>query len=300
MAVDLNEVRMFVQVVRAGSFAEAARRLGVPPNTLSRRVAQLETRVRTRLLQRSTRRLTLTAAGREFYERSAPALDGILEAGQELAAGSRRPSGLLRVAAPAAFLDLFHVQWVAQFLGQYPEIRLDFVLDDARVDLIGAGIDVAFRAGEVTEPNFVVHPVFSQDFGLFASPVYLKARGAPADLQALAAHDCLTHSGRSGRIAWTLQGPDGTEEVKVAGRFSANNMQVLLQAATAGLGIALLPQVIASPDVSGGRLQPVLPQYRRDGANLNIVVPSRQQISAAVSVFTAFAEAKLREMVDAR
>jgi DNA-binding transcriptional LysR family regulator len=292
--LDLNEVRMFVQVVRAGSFAAAARRLGVPPNTLSRRVRQLEGRVETRLLQRSTRKLTLTAPGREFYERAAPALDGILEAGQDLSAGSRRPSGQVRVAAPASFLDLLRVEWVAQFLRKYPQIRLDFVLDDARVDLIGAGIDVAFRAGKVTEAHYLVHPVMSQDFALFASAAYLKERGHPADLAAVAAHDCLTHSGRPGQVPWELEGPNGAEEVKVAGRFSANNMQVLLHAAVSGLGIALLPMVIAAPEVRAGRLTRVLPEYRRDGADLNIVVPSRQQIPAAVVAFTEFAEAKLR------
>jgi len=295
--LDLNEVRMFVQVVRAGSFAEASRRLGVPPNTLSRRVGQLEARVETRLLQRSTRKLTLTAAGRELYERSAPALDGILEAGQELKSGSRRPSGLVRVAAPASFLELFHVEWVAQFLGQYPDVRLDFVLDDARVDLIGAGIDVAFRAGEVSEAHFLVHPVMSQDFALFAGEAYLEERGQPATLQALAAHACLTHTARPGRTSWTLQGPKGPEEVRVGGRFSTNNMQVLLHAAVCGLGVALLPTAIAAPDVKAGRLQRVLPQYRRAGANLNIVVPSRVQVPAAVSVFTDFAADKLRKMM---
>lgn len=297
--LDLNEVRMFVQVVRAGSFAEAARRLTVPPNTLSRRVAQMEKRVQTRLLQRSTRKLTLTAAGREFFERVAPGLDGILEAGQELTVGSRRPSGLVRVAAPASFLDLFTVAWVAQFLLKFPLVRLDFVLDDARADLIGAGIDVAFRAGPVTEAHFVVRPVLAQSLGLFASPAYLSARGEPRTLQSLVDHECLVSSGRPARVTWSLVGPNGPEEVKVQGRFMANNVLALLQAAVAGLGVVLLPTVIAATDHRARRLVRILPAYRREGGDLNIVVPSRRQIPAAVSVFTDFAEAKLRQLFPA-
>src|SRR5438270_13736706 len=111
--VDLNEVRMFVQVVRAHSFAEAARRLGVPPNTLSRRIRQLEAALDTRLMQRSTRKLALTDAGRVFFERCSPAVDSVLDAGKELVDGNRNPSGLVRVAAPAAFLDLFSIDWIA-------------------------------------------------------------------------------------------------------------------------------------------------------------------------------------------
>src|SRR6267378_1082745 len=155
MVLDLNEVRMFVQVVRARSFAEAARRLGVPPNTLSRRVRQLEAGLDTRLMQRSTRKLTLTAAGSAFFERCAPAVDGVLEAGKELAGGSQTPSGTVRVAAPADFLDFFEIEWVVQFLEQHPKIRLDFVLNDARADLIGEAIDVAFR-GSVSDQQPVV------------------------------------------------------------------------------------------------------------------------------------------------
>ena len=135
--LDLNEVRMFVQVVRARSFAEAARRLGVPPNTLSRRVRQLEAGLDTRLMQRSTRKLTLTAAGSAFFERCAPAVDGVLEAGKELAGGSQTVSGTVRIAAPADFLDFFKIEWVMQFLALHPKVRLDFVLSDARADLIG-------------------------------------------------------------------------------------------------------------------------------------------------------------------
>src|SRR5437870_41546 len=144
---DLNDVAMFVQVVRCGSFAEAARRLGVPPDTVSRRIQQLEAQLGTRLMQRSTRKLTLTSAGQAFHERCAGAVDGLVEAGQELMTGSQEPSGLVRVAATADFFDYFPMEWVAEFLAIYPRVRLDFVLSDAKADLIADRVDVAFRGG---------------------------------------------------------------------------------------------------------------------------------------------------------
>jgi DNA-binding transcriptional LysR family regulator len=147
---------MFVQVVRARSFAEASRRLGVPANTLSRRVRQLETGLDTRLMQRSTRKLALTAAGTAFFERCAPAVDGVLDAGRDLADGSLTASGTVRIAAPADFLDFFKIEWVKQFLARHPKVRLDFVLNDSRADLIGEAIDVAFRGGSMPEHNFVL------------------------------------------------------------------------------------------------------------------------------------------------
>jgi DNA-binding transcriptional LysR family regulator len=295
--LDLNEVRMFVQVVRARSFAEAARRLSVPPNTLSRRIRQLEAKLDTRLMQRSTRKLTLTAAGHVFFDRCAAAIDGVLEAGKDLVGGSDKPSGSVRIAAPADFLDLFRIDWVAEFLSLHPQVRLDFVLNDARADLIEEGIDVAFRGGNSRDSRLAFRQVTSQFFNLVASPAYLAARGNPGALQDLADHDCLTVSSRQSRVTWTLQGPLGDEEVKVSGRFSANSARILMKSCLSGLGIAILPAMLIVADLRAGRLVHVLPAYRRDGADFNIVLPSRQQIPTAVSAFVNFAAEKLRSIL---
>jgi DNA-binding transcriptional LysR family regulator len=296
--LDLNEVRMFVQVVRARSFAEAARRLGVPPNTLSRRVRQLEAGLDTRLMQRSTRKLTLTAAGSAFFERCAPAVDGVLEAGKDLAGGSQTVSGTVRIAGPADFLDFFKIEWVMQFLALHPKVRLDFVLNDARADLIGEAIDVAFRGGPASDHQSVFRRLMSQYFNLVASPAYLQSRGSPRTLPELSRHDCLTASGRPGAATWTLQGPGGREEVKVTGRFRANSARNLINGCLAGLGIALLPSLLIAPHIHAGRLIHVLPQYRRDGADLSAILPSSQQIPTAVLAFVEFAADKFQSMLD--
>ncbi len=295
--LDLNQVRMFVQVVRAKSFAEAARRLGVPSNSLSRHVRQLEANLETRLMQRSTRKLTLTSAGVAFYERCAPAIDSVLDAGKIIAGRTQVPGGTVRIAAPADFLDFFSIEWIIQFLAAYPKVKLDFVLSDARADLIGEAIDVAFRGGAVGDPRFVFREITSQYFRLVASPDYLKLRGIPENLPALESHDCLTVSGGQDLAIWRLTGPNGSEEVRVTGRFSANRARSLLKSCVSGLGIALLPDMIVMEDLSAGRLTHILPNYRSGGAKFSVILPSREQIPAAVSTFVEFATAKLETLL---
>ena len=293
--LDLNDIAVFVQVVRHGSFAEAARRLGLPPNTVSRRVQQLEAQLGTRLMQRSTRKLTLTSAGEAFHERCAGAVDGLIEAGQELITGSREPSGLVRVAATADFFDFFPMEWVADFLAAHPLVRVDFVLSDAKADLIAEQIDIAFRGGALPDSGYVGRKLMSaRTDGMVASPAYIAARGTPATLQDLANHDCITSPHPSGRTVWRLAGPDGAEEeVQVAGRFTGNTAQALRKAALAGLGVALLPPTMARLDLEAGRLVRVLPQYQRTGQGLSVLYPSRKHLPLAVSAFIGMVMEKL-------
>lgn len=298
-ALDLNDIALFVQVVRSGSFAEAARRLGQPPNTVSRRVQQLETQLGTRLLQRSTRKLTLTSAGEAFHGRCAGAVDGLQEAGQELRLGSGEPTGSVRVAVPADFFDFFPMEWIAGFLAAHPRVRLDFVLSDARSDLIAERIDVAFRGGDVGDSGYVGRQLFAaRGDCLVASPAYLAARGMPASLADLAGHDAIVASHAGSNSAWRLVGPDGAvhEVPHTTGRFGANTAQALRRAAVAGLGIALLPAGMSRLDVQAGVLVPVLPHYQRKGQGLTVLYPSRRHLPLAVSAFIALVVDKLSEL----
>jgi DNA-binding transcriptional LysR family regulator len=282
---DLDDIGLFVQVVRHGSFSQTGRWLGLPSNTVSRRIQRLEERLGLRLMQRSTRRLTLTDSGRAFYDRCAAAVDGLQAAAQDVIAGSRTPSGLVRVALPADFFDFYEMAWVAEFLDSHPLVQLDFVLSDATADLIAEGIDVALRGGTTRNPDYVVRQISGGSTGLVASPAYLAAHGAPATLKDLAQHDCVTASRFRGPVTWRLQGPDGAEEeVQVTGRCMANTAQALRKATLAGLGIALLPRM-AEADIAAGRLVPVLPQYRRYNQNVSVVYSSRRLLPLAVSAF---------------
>lgn len=294
---DLNDIGLFVQVVRCASFAEAGRRLGMPPNTVSRRVQQLEAQLGTRLMQRSTRKLTLTSAGQAFYERCAGAIDGLMEAEQALMTGSQEPSGLVRVAAPADFFDFFPIEWVAEFLAAHPLVRLDFALSDAHADLIAEQIDVAFRGGPLRDSGYIGRQLIDAGSeGMVASPAYLAKRGTPGTLQDLAHHDCVTSGHPSGRATWRFTDPHGVaQEVQVAGRFSGNTAQARRKATVVGLGIALLPPTMARLDIQAGLLVPVLPQYRRAGQGLNVLYPSRRQLPLAVSAFIGMVIEKLKD-----
>jgi DNA-binding transcriptional LysR family regulator len=293
--LDLNDVAVFVQVVRCGSFAEAARRMGIPPNTLSRRVQQLEAQLDTRLMQRTTRKLSLTDAGQEFYDRCDRAVEGLVDAGQGLLSRNKAPSGLVRVAAPADFFDFFPMEWLAEFLAEYPQIRVDFFLSDTRADLIADRIDVAIRGGVLEDSSLIARCVLNAGLdGLVASPAYIAARGAPTTLQDLAAHDCLVFAHPSGRATWALSGPEGAEaEVQVAGRLSGNTVQVLRKAALAGLGIALLPSAMTRRELQAGLLVPVLPKYHRKGHGVHLVYASRRHLPTAVSAFIELVATRL-------
>ncbi|KPF57444.1 LysR family transcriptional regulator [beta proteobacterium AAP51] len=298
--LDLNDVAVFVQVVRCGSFAEAARRLGIPPNTLSRRVQQLEAHLGTRLMQRSTRKLSLTSAGQDFHDRCAEAVEGLIDAGQSLLSRNEAPSGLVRVAAPADFFDFVPMDWLAEFMAEHPLVRVDFVLSDSSADLIADRIDVAIRGGVLEDSSLIARPVLDAGLdGLVASPAYIAARGSPASLQDLADHDCLVFAHPSGRATWRLVAHDGTNaEVQVAGRLSGNTVQVLRKAALAGLGIALLPSTMTRRELRGGLLVPVLPQFRREGHGVHMVYASRRHLPSAVSAFIEFLAGKLSEYED--
>jgi len=284
--LDLNDISLFVQVVRFGSFAEAGRRLGIPANTVSRRIQELEEQLGARLMQRSTRKLKLTNAGHELYGNSAAAVDGLQQAGEDLIAGARIPRGLIRVAMPADFFDFYKMEWVAEFLAVHPQVRIEFVLSDATVDLIEEGIDVAFRGNATRGPNYVVRKIETRSIGLVASPAYLAARGTPATLQDLTRHDCLFVPQTRDCATWRLQGPDDAEEeeVTVTGRVMANTAQAIRKAAIAGLGIALTP-ILGTADFAAGRLVPVLPQYMRRNLGMSVVYPNRAHLPLAVSAF---------------
>jgi DNA-binding transcriptional LysR family regulator len=249
--LDLNQVFLFCEVVKAGSFAQAAQRLRLPANSVSRKIQQLETDLGSRLIHRSTRKLTLTTAGQAFFERCASPVSELAQAGQES-------------------------------------------MDDAKTDLIAASIDVAFRAAHLVEARHIGHKLTSTHFGLVASPIYVSARGTPSHPQALSNHDCIPQSNLSGPVTWHLQGPDGPTSIEVSGRFRASAARVVLRAALAGLGIALLPDLVTTSEIEAGRLVRVLPKYRREGADLYAVYVSRRQVPLAVSAFAEFAGEKIR------
>lgn len=282
--IDLNDLALFHQVVRAGSFAEASRRLGLPSNTLSRRIAQFEAALGARLLQRTTRKMALTDAGLALFERSAGPIEDALTAIRETCDSSQEPSGTVRVAATADFFEFVPVEWIASFLAEHPNIRIDFILSDDRTDMIADGIDLAFRSGELKDSSLIARRLYASPFVLAASQSYLNTHGVPQSLQDLAQHDCIT-AGKPGRTQWYFRGESGDRAVTVKGRFGANTAKAQVAAAVAGLGICLAPEPLVAPMLTGGALVAVLPDAPRPHVDLYVVYPNRKHVPQAVSVF---------------
>ncbi|APW44540.1 LysR family transcriptional regulator [Rhodoferax saidenbachensis] len=296
--LDLNQMALFVQVVQAGSFAEASRRLGMPPTTLSRQVAQLEDSLQARLLQRTTRKLTLTDAGRTLFDQSAAQIATLQDAASALAGKDQTPKGHVRVAAPSGFFDYFLMDWVAEFLAAHPAVQLEFVLSDGMADVIGEGIDVAFRgSGELPDSSLVARKVTSSYLALAASPAYLAARGTPQTIADLTTHDCICPAHTGGHGTWNLNSPDGPVQVPVKGRLGASTGQAQRQAAESGLGICLLPINALRDSLRDGTLVEVLPGVASAPAGLFVVYPSRRHVPRAVTAFVEMAVQRLMAVI---
>jgi len=295
--LDLNDVAIFVHIVETGSFAGAARRLGMPANTLSRRIKLLEASLSVRLFHRSTRKLTLTGAGEQLYAHSAQKISELNAISTQLAGENQAPAGRIKVAAPADFFDLFLMEWVAEFLALYPGVHLDFVLSDTHADMIGEGIDVAFRGGELKDSSLVARKISTGRRLLAASQAYLDAAGMPDDILALQHHTCITHCHAAARTVWHLRGPEGEVQVDVSGRFSANTAQAQLKAAQNGLGICFLPESLLYDSITRQQLIAVLPYYGQMNNDLSIVYPSRHHIPLAVATFVEHTAALLKKTI---
>jgi LysR family transcriptional regulator AphB len=291
--VDLNDVQVFAEVVEAGSFARAARRLGKPANSVSRRIQELEAALGVQLMRRSTRKLVLTDAGQRLYAQSATRLAEVARSVRELVEDQQLPSGSIRVAAQADFFDAFQMDWVAEFLAAHPRVQLEFLLDDHHVDLLENGVDLALRAGNSLDPHLVAKLVGQSRNVLVASPAYLSRRGTPDSVAELAEHDHITFTGNPRRIAWELESPEGYGEIRVTGRFRANTVSSLVEATCSGLGIALLPVFFARRAIQSGRLVRILPDHGSRPVRVHFVHHAGPRRPKAAAAFQAFASAKL-------
>lgn len=291
--VDLNDVAIFARVVEAGSFTGAARLLGLPKTSVSRRVAELERQVGVRLLHRTTRSLRPTDAGRLYYEQSSAALRTIEAANEQLAEARAEPSGTIRVSAPVGFAGFFLGQTVFEFLESYPKASVELLLTDDKLNLVEAGIDVAFRTGSLTDSTLVARKLGASHKVLCASPDYLARRGTPELPADLRLHDCIIAGRAIAGAQWVLEGPDGPQTIPVTGRIAANTMEIATAAVLKGLGIAQLPASAAARAIAEGRLQRVLPDYAMAVGGVYALYPSSRHLSPAVKAFVELAADRL-------
>ena len=291
--LDLNDIVVFARVIEAGSFTAAARLLGMPKTTVSRRIAALEREVGVRLIQRTTRSLNLTDAGRLYYEQTSKALRTVEDANQLLAEARTEPSGTIRISAPVGFGAHFLTATVFDFLAAYPKTKVELRLTDDMLNLVENGIDLAFRTGALPDSTLIARKFGVAYRILCASPEYLARHGAPVVPADLVHHDCVIAGQSTANAHWVLEGPHGQETVTVSGRFAANEMQAVVAAAIAGYGIAQLPHGLGEASIKDGRLRRVLDDYATPAGGLHVVYPSSQHLSPLVKAFTELAAERI-------
>ena len=288
MPIDLNHIVLFAKVVETGSFTAAARALGRPKATVSRQIAQLENSLGARLLHRTTRKLELTGTGRSYYDEACRGLALLGAAQEQIAAAQAEPSGTLRVTAPVSFGTRRLLPWIGAFLLRFDKVRIELKLTDAPVDPIEARADVSFRTGRLPNSSLIARKLGSTRLVLLASPDYLQRRGVPRRIEDMKHHDCIVFGPSLDAEVWRLRGPKGWLDVPVTGRIAVEGSHAEVQAALAGLGIALLPLALTGEYVAIGRLHQVLKHYGVDGGVLNAVYASNRHMSVALRAFIDF------------
>jgi DNA-binding transcriptional LysR family regulator len=284
----LATMETFVHVVDAGSFVAAAQRLNLSPAMVSRHVRELEERLGTRLLNRTTRRIGLTEAGAAYHERCQQILREIEEIDLAVGSEAQHPRGVLRVNAPVVFGARHLSLALAQYVRRYRDVLIDLSLTDRFVDLLEEGADVAVRIGELRESSLVARRLCPIRLVVCASPAYLERHGVPRTLADLAQHNCLGYTYTRGGMEWELIGPQGPVVVPIRGSMRANHGEVLYQAAIDGVGLVLQPTFMAGEALAAGRLRAVLTEYRPAELSAYAVFASRKFLSAKVRTFVDF------------
>lgn len=291
---DLNDMVIFAAVVEAGSFTQAANRLGQPKSTLSRRVARLEERLKVRLLHRTTRALHLTDIGETYYRYCQRISNDALEAEQIIHEISAEPTGLLALTAPMNLSGALS-RLVAQFMRRYPAVTIQVVYTDSMVDLVSEGVDLAFRFGNLKDSSFVSRRLGADVGVTCASPDYLACAPKLDRPEDLSQHRCISYNPPHMGSKWEMYSSTGKVTVSVTPALSVNNLDAIHGAAINGVGIAMLPARLCKESFDTGKLVPVLTDWSYSPVHLNLVYPTRRQLSAKVRAFIDFTVEKIDE-----
>jgi DNA-binding transcriptional LysR family regulator len=287
--MDLNGVSLFLRVVEAGSFTRAANELHMTTSGVSRALTRLEEDLGVRLLQRTTRKLSLTAAGRVYFDQVRGALAMVDDASLAASEMGEEPRGAVRVTAAPAMAGVL-IPFFAEFLQRYPKIRLELVSSQGIVDLVEQGLDLAVRLGRLRDSSLIARRVGSFVRGLFASREYVARNGRPRRPADLANHNCVLFRGQGGRDTWRLA--DGSREltVEVTGSLEVDDISSMHQAVQAGIGIGII-SFFSSARMEG--LVRILPKYVGGEVPISLVSPSRRLEPARVVLFRDFLAARL-------
>jgi DNA-binding transcriptional LysR family regulator len=287
---DLESIAVFVTVAKSASFSEAARELGFSPSAVSKRIARLEARLGVSLLSRTTRKIQLTEAGEEYFERCSGGLSAIAEADDVIARSGEMPQGMLRVRVPQAFGRLHIAPHIPAFLAKHQQISVDLRFGRLTGDQMEERIDVVIASSDPPNINLAVKKLAPFTRVTCAAPSYLARAGKPASVRDLSNHNCLIFTGSDSlETEWVLRGRGTIQRVRVAGRFRTNDAEAMHSAVLSGLGVAHLPTFLVGPDLSSGRLVPIFRDVNNgQSASMNVYFPPAKRSLPKIRVFVDF------------
>ncbi len=291
--LNLNDMVVFTRVVEAGSFTGAAKLLGLPKSTVSRKVALLEERLGVRLLERTTRALKLTEIGATYFEHCSRIVNEAEEANLTVTRMQVSPRGTLRVTAPTEFGSLYLGAIVAAYLQQFPRVELEVELTNRVVDLIEEGFDLGIRAGSLRDSSLIARKLASDRVIICGSPAYLAEQSKPLTPEDLSDRQMILAPASPQNHVKLISEEGASATVAIAGNLRVNSLAMARDAAAAGLGLAALPEMICWEDLRSGRLQVALEGWALPGAGLHAVYPSPRHLSAKVKTFIDFLQQKL-------
>jgi DNA-binding transcriptional LysR family regulator len=290
----IQGARLFIRVVDLGSFSKAAADLGIGQPSATKQVAQLEARLGSRLLHRSTHGVTPTEIGLLYYEKCRLIVHHVDEAESVAALLQSQVQGALRISTSVAFGRRVLAPRVIRFMKLNPRLQIDLSFDDHYVDLVAQGIDVAIRMGRLADSTLGARYLGINPWVVVAAPDYLARRGTPASPETLADHDALIYSTVQGDARWLFTGPGGQfSPVTVRGQLRSNNLSALLSAARGGMGLAALPWYVAHESVKSGAVLPVLIDWSLPSQEIHAVYPSPRLVPAKVSGFIAWLQGEI-------
>ena len=285
----LRAIEVFIKVAQGLSFSKAAQSLGMARGNVTKHVAWLEQTMGVQLLTRTTKSVSLTESGLSLLENGRELLDRVEGMDAAVRLSVKEPKGMLRLGAPPSFGAFHLVPIITAFSKAHPDIQVVLYLDDGRSDLVAEGLDMSVRIASVLKDTTLIATrlaVVPQV--LVASPAYLKQRGEPKNIADLAEHDCMVHALKSPTNIWTFTGATGKSNVRVRGTIRANYGEPLRHAALLGQGISMHPTYMVKHDLTAGRLQTVLSEYKPVGVDIYAVFPSRKNLPARVRTFLDF------------
>lgn len=289
----LLSMSVFRRVAETGNFTQVAREMEKSQPTVSKHVAALERHLNVKLLNRSTRQLSLTDIGNRYYDRIVYILDELLEVESTITHQQTLPKGVLRINMPVTFGELKVVPYLWQFLEKYPDLKIDLILDDHYTDIVKEGVDMAIRVGKLTDSSYIALKIGDSPRVTVASPEYLEVNGIPDTLQDLHNHNCIVYTLLTTRNEWNYTGSRGKEIIKVSGRLSVNNPRVIRQAVLAGQGIAVTPLWLVNDYIKNGQVKVILEDYVPTPLEIYAVYPDRRFVPIKVRCFIDFIRTKL-------